>query len=238
MEEDSAQNQPVEIPAQPPKPWLKIVLFVAVGVILVGGLVFAGYRIGSKMNCLPPSPISTIAPAGGPGLTWKTYQDGKISFRYPAEWKVLETWIAMEPLPGAVKTLNFLIQKENQKDIFVPSIFAVKVYLNEEPNFNLEDYLFSYDEDFKRLKEKKNSDTETFSEILLGGRKAFRYDNIAGMNYGVTEVYWTSKNFAIKLGSISQIYVYEELYKLLGDPPYKSDNVVFNGILSTFKFLD
>jgi len=45
MEENIVQNQPIEIPVKPAKPWLKIALFSALGLVLAGGLVFAAIQI-------------------------------------------------------------------------------------------------------------------------------------------------------------------------------------------------
>jgi len=50
MEENispNPQSEPVvEMPVQTPKPWLKVGLILFFGLVLAGGLVFAGYKFG------------------------------------------------------------------------------------------------------------------------------------------------------------------------------------------------
>jgi len=48
MEENMVQDQPIEIPVKPAKPWLKIILFLVLGLVLAGGLVWAGMQIGKS----------------------------------------------------------------------------------------------------------------------------------------------------------------------------------------------
>lgn len=48
MEEKISETQSVDVPVKPKKPWLKIVLFSILGLVSVGGLVFAGYKLGQS----------------------------------------------------------------------------------------------------------------------------------------------------------------------------------------------
>jgi hypothetical protein len=56
MEENIAQYQSAEIENQPEKRWLKIALFSVLGVVLVGGLVFAGIQVGETSRSKTPAP--------------------------------------------------------------------------------------------------------------------------------------------------------------------------------------
>jgi len=111
MEENNLQVQPpIVTEPKPVRPWLKIVLFVALGVILVGGLVFAAVKIGvpTKPRERACTEEAKICPDGsavgrtGPNCEfapcpnqavadetagWKTYNDPEYQFqiRYPPE---------------------------------------------------------------------------------------------------------------------------------------------------------
>jgi len=119
MEENIIQEQLTEIQSQPTKPWLKIALLAVLGLVLAGGLVFAGVQIGKRQgqSQLPvyptfppqavasptsvavviPTQISTLTSTPSPTPTldpttgWKTYTNikNKFSFRYPDYFKYL-----------------------------------------------------------------------------------------------------------------------------------------------------
>lgn len=105
MEENIIQPQPpIEIPPSPTKPWLKIILFAGLGLILVSGLVFAGYQLGKTktqpVSQLSPIPIAVVSPIPTPTIiitstpnptaNWKTYKNTayKYEIKYPTDWKV------------------------------------------------------------------------------------------------------------------------------------------------------
>jgi len=112
MEENIPQNPaqpvqsqpPMEIQPESPSPWLKIVLFSILGLVLVGGLVFAGIQIGknSKINppdseqILPPTqnPVATLNPTlqleTTPLPDWNIYIDPKYNYQinYPNSWTI------------------------------------------------------------------------------------------------------------------------------------------------------
>lgn len=91
-----------ETAPQTPKTILKILLFSVLGLVLVAGLVFGGYKLGQKQLVsepkptptpslvATPTPLSSEAPAKeeDPTANWKTYRNEKyeISFKYPTEW--------------------------------------------------------------------------------------------------------------------------------------------------------
>lgn len=90
-------------------PWWKIVVCVILGLLVVGGAVYAGYFLGRKSLSrkigilIPPTPIVTPSsvienqPSLTPEATIDETKDGKIyrnekygfSFKYPSNWKEL-----------------------------------------------------------------------------------------------------------------------------------------------------
>ena len=110
MEEKILETQPAEtLPKFVPSPktgkeksWLKIVSISLLGLVLVGGLVFAGFKLRQRRVLPLSTPIPTVIPT----LTlqpesdfsledtadWKTYTNGKFKYRikYPDDWIVRE----------------------------------------------------------------------------------------------------------------------------------------------------
>lgn len=106
---------PVKLSTPPPVPksfnWLKIVIFIFLGILIIVGSVFVGIKIGKKQptnlqqiteqpTSIPTNnqPISTveinisptITPTTEPIIGLKTYTDNKygFSFSYPQSWKI------------------------------------------------------------------------------------------------------------------------------------------------------
>jgi len=120
MEEKIVQNQQVEFQSQPPRAWFRIALFLALGVVLVGGLVFAGAQIGKRQTrsqlpaypTLVPRAVATLTPPAvvipteiplatstpitiltpDPAANWKTYTNTKYGYsvKYPLGSQVKE----------------------------------------------------------------------------------------------------------------------------------------------------
>ena len=114
MEENTVQGQTVqstEVQTQLSNPWLKIALLAVLGLVLAGGLVFAGMQIGKssklksqkskiqlKTQNLTPTqpPVATSSPTFQPESTplldetagWKSYTNEKYgySMKYPPEF--------------------------------------------------------------------------------------------------------------------------------------------------------
>ncbi|MBM3209669.1 hypothetical protein FJZ40_05290, partial [Candidatus Shapirobacteria bacterium] len=94
MEENNLQAQPpIVTEPKPVRSWLKIVLFVALGVILVGGLVFAGIQIGKISNLksqIAKPQLKTQnqeIPTLNPINSWKTFRIDtlNIEFKLPPQ---------------------------------------------------------------------------------------------------------------------------------------------------------
>lgn len=97
-----AVNQPPVSPKKSNKSFL-VILLAILGLILAGGLVYAGVQIGKKQSLISVSPtpmptevlIPTIpisTPTPDPTAGWKTYTNKKYgySISYPINWDVKE----------------------------------------------------------------------------------------------------------------------------------------------------
>lgn len=108
------QTQPlaqVPTPVSPPANWIKIILFILLGIVIIAGSVFAGIRIGKKQIASPqktteqPAVFPTqvvVNPTAGPitisptvlspttdlTVNWKTYENKKWGFsvKYPEKF--------------------------------------------------------------------------------------------------------------------------------------------------------
>ncbi len=77
--------------AQPSKSYLKIVLLVVLGLIILAGAVYAGVTIGKKQS--PPEVIPQVietSPTPDETANWQTYRNEKygFEFKYPQNWKI------------------------------------------------------------------------------------------------------------------------------------------------------
>ena len=123
MEENITQDpaqiiqsqSPMEVPPKPAKPWLKIVLLAVLGLVLAGGLFFAGMQIGKQpatrnrqhatriipsltptqppvATSTPTFPLVETTPPSDETSGWKTYTNLKYNyqFRYPNDFKIVE----------------------------------------------------------------------------------------------------------------------------------------------------
>jgi len=87
--------QEVQIPqnlVKPPRPWLKIIMFLILGIFLFTGLVFASYLLASNKQAQPTptsSPLTLPTSTPDPTTNWKTYTDTKYGFsmKYPEDWE-------------------------------------------------------------------------------------------------------------------------------------------------------
>lgn len=85
------------------KPWLKIVLFSILGLVVAAGLVFVGYKFGQRQVQPTAQPVLTLTatptlmatptfeltPASDPTMDWKTYISKRYNFfiKYPNGWQ-------------------------------------------------------------------------------------------------------------------------------------------------------
>ena len=99
--EVAAEIGPVE--EKPTKPWLKIVLFSILGIVLAAGLVFAGYKLAQLKQVQPgpqpiPTPVVEATPTPDPTADWKTYTNdfAKFSLKYPPSMTVTEKVLSAE----------------------------------------------------------------------------------------------------------------------------------------------
>jgi len=94
-----------QVPVKPSTNWLKIIVFIFLGLLVIVGAVFVGIQIGKKYpisNQPKPFPIQTVvnptdipvklSPTINPISDWKTYANNKlgVSFKYPSNWQIIE----------------------------------------------------------------------------------------------------------------------------------------------------
>lgn len=94
MGKDITEVQSVEAKTKPAQNWVEIGLFSVLGLVLAGGLVFAGYKLGQRQT--PPKisqptlvPTKTAVPTLDPTADWETYTSKKYGFliKYPPVWR-------------------------------------------------------------------------------------------------------------------------------------------------------
>src|SRR3989338_6434837 len=94
----SSPQTPTLITTQPSTNWLKILLFVVLGLVTVAGLVFIGIQIGKSQKS-NQQPI-TVSPAASPTTSastndstadWKTYtiNSNSLMFKYPPDRQIM-----------------------------------------------------------------------------------------------------------------------------------------------------
>lgn len=204
--------------------WLKIGLLSVLGLVLAGGLIFAGMQTRKRQTEPIPQPAipTPTEPTLSPDETagWKTYTNTKYGYlvRYPSEWYVYEdedilgnyaTRVqSFEDLPdgtsepiGGPRGTQFIIDHRPKSN---PSNLAISEWLRTKQKID-------------ESTEKETIDVSGIPSILLLPEPA---------NYGGRFGYsvWIPKN--------SKVYT---IY--MGDPKRKDKEKLFL-ILSTFKFLD
>ena len=74
----------ISLPDKPKTPFFKMIIFLFLGLILISGLVFAGYKMEDKRIASLPTPTPIISPSPtptpDPTAGWKTFMDSKLGF--------------------------------------------------------------------------------------------------------------------------------------------------------------
>lgn len=176
---------------------------------------------------------------------WKTYQDQKygFSFDYPSDWEIMETENYPEVLQLYEKQLYFL-KRNDSEQTYVPSLFSIKLYVNEEKERDLSNAFKSFYEDqnksiLQRIEQgAEQAPTDpyvTAEEINLGGQKATKVEYTLGMIYGETYITWFSNKKGVVMGSIAALTPWPtRKFDKLGMPPY-GDNEIIRRIISSFQ---
>lgn len=246
-------TNPQPLPPNQKSSKIYLILLVVLLVGLVGAAVFWLGKSSNKPEVARPTPtlvptFSEQTPTSDLTIGWKTYKNEelKISFDYPSQLRILESSVNVYVTSTCVcpeYTLNFLVNKKDQLDLFVPSHMAMKIYKCPSEMVCSESDLTKYllEGKLKLYEGLKKAENKNFpyslSEIMLGGKQVSRYDGDEMRGYdGETIVYYTSKDLAVIVGSLSQFVIYKEPFAPLGNAPYKG-NPAFDQILTTFKFL-
>lgn len=150
MGKDITEAQFVEAKTEPPPNWLKIGLFLVLGLVLAGYLIFAGHKhkLGQRQT-LPevtkrPIPVPSITPLrtliSQPTVNWETYVNaaGGYQIKHPPGWFVWED-------TSYTSISNYDINKAPGRG-YVPELdkgkFKVEIYITEKPkSLSLGDWL-------------------------------------------------------------------------------------------------
>lgn len=209
---------------KPTKSWTKPILVSLIGILIAGGLVYAGAQIGKNQTpdrqpviaqptatpaeivadpTAMPSP-ATISPAVDPTAGWKTYSNSQIgaSIKYPSDWTMKE---------GANgKSVDF------DTTIMSPEIVGGRK-LSYQLNFQLEDpanfQAWSNDASTKKLESK-----------IVNGLQFEQYI-VADMSYSLNFIYRAAD------GKIFRLYLWP--YTQSVESTVLDDTIV--QVLSTFK---
>lgn len=235
MEENISQVQPVEAPLKQPKPWLKITLFSILGLVLAGGLIFAGIQIG-KRQVVPfsvsptPVPSSVVTPVSAPPATptsislttptidptanWKTYTDEKlgVSIKYPSDIVVLRS------IPGDM--VMFTKNINSKKDFRY--ITTLDINFRGEVGTTPEQALKG-----ECPTREGESCQEKFEKVTINNAIGIR---TLGPNYPYEDNYYLTINN--KTSKVVRLFIFPK-----GDNPTEGLEI-FKEMVETFKFLE
>ena len=139
MDKQSTSNNPELTPTPPEessqlpaltKHWVKIALLSVLGLVLAGGLVFAGIQIGKK-QALPVAVSPASTPTIDPTANWKTYgnEKYKFTFKYPPEWNYAESYSKTSMNNNWL--MITLAKKENMQSLPVSGLPNIQVHITE-----------------------------------------------------------------------------------------------------------
>ncbi len=209
---------------EPTKNWTKPILLSFIGILIAGGLVYAGVQIGKNQTpnqqsviaqptttpaeiaanpTATPSP-ATVSPAVDPTAGWKTYSNSQIgaSIKYPSDWTMKEGTNG--------KSVDF------DTTVMSPEIVGGRK-LSYQLNFQLEDpanfQAWSNDASTKKLESK-----------IINGMQFEQYI-LADMTYSLNFIYKAAN------GKIYRLYFWP--YTQSVEPTVLDDTIV--QVLATFK---
>jgi len=248
MEQNNLQTQPpIDTEPKPARPWLKIVLFSFLGVLLAAGLVFAVLKIG--VSTKPQERVCTteakICPDGsavgrtGPNCefapcptqaiqdetaNWKTYTNTNydFSFKYPSEWNI--------------NVPSFEGKHENNKTLLRVDVTSSLDFKNAALLGNKKDILNV------SISLWDNENAKSFESVLAEWDNFFQNPkpNSTSINE-ISQIKWTRRELinASNLPIIEFVTLKGKYFYVAVVSPQDSTLIDFAGlILSTFKFLE
>lgn len=241
---------PVSVNLQPSSPVPKskkgplVILLVISGLILAGGLVYAGMQIGKKqsqISSLPtpiptevliptiiPSPTEIVipttfvsTPTPDPTAGWKTYTNGteKYRFKYPQNWFLKES-------SSMVQIFNYDVDNAPGR-AYDPSrdgnLFKIEIFMDDKYS--------DVDKWFNDEKSRMSPVTNKPYEFL--NAKPVTVDSQKGIYFEVKDE-WTD----ISVGTVVFQSPKNKLIRFNGGLNYPDNKGFFDQVLATFKFLD
>ncbi len=246
MEENIIQPQPsVDIAPNPTKPWLKIALFSVLGLVLAGGLVFAGIQNGKISNLNPPAgeqisksqlKIQNLKLTRAPKATSApTFPPENISFS-----NTITNWITYtnSQFGYAVKyPPNFIKQEFGQK-------ITVQFYTEPKVNFSI---TISVLKGVNPMNKTIEEWLDSYAGIYLEGQERDRVISKELVSVGgstgvkttidLSKLNPLAKGFGISVALTKNASVYQ-FNALIPEGDKQNFQTIFDLMLSTFKFLD
>lgn len=226
---------------KPAKPWLKIVLFSILGIIIATGLVFAGYKLAQIRQVQPgpqptptpesvstPTPTIVVTPTPDPTADWKTYTNSKYGyqFKHPLGWIFKAEIVSDETKP------LYVIRENVLSNIVDDYLVFISVWDNPDRRSLINWLQFMKDSGALPVP----AEAELAANYTVAGEPAFKIwsDPISkGKEPGrcfqacpILDVYFTHRDKAYRV----ELNYHREVDK--------ESQETFNLLLSTFKFLE
>lgn len=213
----------------PTRNWYKLILFVLLGLITFGGLIFAGMQIGKKQlvseNQNIKQPVITITQSGNNQTAqpiidsnWKTYTSTKASysFAYPPEWPLVD----IPPSQGCTVCIEHIQFTSGYNPNSGDNTIAVILISKEDRIKTLEDYV--------NIHVKGDESKINLQNTMVGNEKAIAYTLSGGIpTLPIIE-------HAVVKNGLQYIIRLEDSIETNKN---KTNNIfLFNQFLATFKF--
>jgi len=230
--EPVSESKISELPPKPAGSRLKIILLSVLGLVLVAGIAFAGYKFGQKQSqsgAQPtPTPIVVATPTPDPTVDWKTYVEPNNSFtlKYPAKfyetkehistllpgWKDAGVLSTAQPWNASIGPENMIIE------------FSIRPKKTDE---TLEDFISRTIKEISEEFAPKTVVPEIKRNITVDGKNALWYEGGLGPAIAHVEAYIPQTETSVVV-----VVAFAESYQLNNE-----QKAILDLMLSTFKFL-
>lgn len=221
-QQPAESTTPLIKPKKPFKKWVLIVIiFILVLCLSIGGYLILQNNTGKTSIAPSPTPTLTDQTAN-----WKTYLSSDYQIKYPNTWTPIEA--SDKSITGSDQlTIDWPGRKEIQKisfykNINLPPKFQVIVFNNSKSK-SLQQII---EEDTAQPTNGQSNTTKVVEHLLVSGSETVRYSSF-GLDHQETRIMF------IKNSKIYYI-IFDE--RNLNDSEFKQNKIIYQGMLSTFKF--
>jgi len=226
--EVAAEIGPVE--EKPTKPWLKIILFSILGVVLAVGLVFAGYKFGQIKQVQPgpqptPTPGLVATPTPDPTANWKTYTNTKYgySIKYPEDMFYLEREAKLPRLQS--------VEFTKKRGPTMGEIPGIEVIVYEDEGLSLEAWF----DKRSTTKPFEANESPTIFYYKVTGKQEISFDGSGSKGIRFVDNQITGAPIPTAIVSAQNLVVSIRGYYFVHDESFQE---IYDLMLSTFKFLE